>query len=83
MGLMGFNYRNDELFCGKHRHSDRHGCCCHYKPAGQITISRDKSISSASLISKFGEIFPSNRSSFVPFRGAREEMAWLYFFCIF
>ncbi|KAK8964893.1 hypothetical protein KSP40_PGU001288 [Platanthera guangdongensis] len=55
---MGFHYHNDELFCGKHRHSDRHGCCFDYKPAGQINISRDNTIGQDHPRSLFLCFFP-------------------------
>lgn len=50
VGLTGFRCRCGELFCGKHRYSDRHDCSFDYKTAGRITISRDNPLVRASKI---------------------------------
>ncbi|XP_062193792.1 zinc finger A20 and AN1 domain-containing stress-associated protein 1-like [Phragmites australis] len=53
VGLMGFRCRCNELFCGEHRYSDRHGCSYDYKGAARDAIARENPVVRAAKIVRF------------------------------
>jgi AN1-like Zinc finger len=52
VGIPGFRCRCGELFCAKHRYSDRHDCSFDYKSAGREEIARANPLIRASKIIK-------------------------------
>ncbi|GAA0142282.1 hypothetical protein LIER_03219 [Lithospermum erythrorhizon] len=52
LGLMGFRCRCGQMFCPKHRYSDRHGCSFDYKAAGKEAIARENPLVRAAKLVK-------------------------------
>ncbi|CAM8952449.1 unnamed protein product [Rhodiola kirilowii] len=50
VGLTGFRCRCGDLFCSKHRYSDRHECSYDYKAAGKEAIARENPLVRAARI---------------------------------
>ncbi|GJZ36438.1 zinc finger A20 and AN1 domain-containing stress-associated protein 5-like protein [Tanacetum coccineum] len=50
VGLTGFRCRCGELFCEKHRYSDRHECSYDYKTVGKEAIARDNPLVKAAKL---------------------------------
>ncbi|XP_058073556.1 zinc finger A20 and AN1 domain-containing stress-associated protein 5-like [Magnolia sinica] len=50
VGLTGFRCRCGDLFCSKHRYSDRHVCSYDYKAAGREMIARENPVVKAAKI---------------------------------
>lgn len=50
VGLTGFRCRCGELFCEKHRYSDRHECSYDYKTVGREAIARDNPVVKAAKL---------------------------------
>ncbi|PWA82012.1 zinc finger, AN1-type, Zinc finger, A20-type [Artemisia annua] len=50
VGLTGFRCRCGELFCERHRYSDRHECSYDYKTAGREAIARDNPLVKAAKL---------------------------------
>ena len=50
VGLTGFRCRCGELFCEKHRYSDRHECSFDYKTVGREAIARDNPVVKAAKL---------------------------------
>ncbi|CBI16411.3 unnamed protein product, partial [Vitis vinifera] len=44
LGLIGFRCRCGEMFCSKHRYSDRHECRFDYKAAGREMIAKENPV---------------------------------------
>ncbi|KAG9448452.1 hypothetical protein H6P81_008417 [Aristolochia fimbriata] len=52
VGLTGFRCRCGDLFCGRHRYSDRHVCNFDYKAAARDAIARENPVVKAAKIVK-------------------------------
>ncbi|KAJ6799746.1 zinc finger AN1 domain-containing stress-associated protein 15-like [Iris pallida] len=52
VGLTGFRCRCGDLFCGRHRYSDVHGCSFDYKAMGRDEISKANPVVRAAKIIK-------------------------------
>lgn len=44
LGLIGFRCRCGDMFCSKHRYSDRHECGYDYKAAGRAMIAKENPV---------------------------------------